>query len=82
MVTDINSFMANMTQVSAQMADFLESLATPEKLSGALRKSLRPARRGVTAVQDAVSLIQGWRDLAGDAGNLPLLEPRPSPSRS
>lgn len=68
LIAEMSSSMDSMTEVNDQMSDFLDSLAVPEQLSSALRKSLRPARRGTTAVQDALALFDGWKELTREPG--------------
>jgi hypothetical protein len=42
------------------MGELLESMASVEVMSAPLRKSLRPARIGITKVQDAVRIVDRW----------------------
>lgn len=46
--------------VQAQLEGLLDSMKPAEMLSAPLRKSLRPARDGLTAVVDSLNLIAGW----------------------
>jgi hypothetical protein len=51
-------------EVIGDLDSLLDSLKPVEYFSVALRKSLRPARRGVTRVTDSIRLIETWKELA------------------
>lgn len=44
-----------------QLERLLRAFRVPEAMSSALRRSLKPARRGVTDLLDTVDLFEGWR---------------------
>ena len=44
-----------------QLEHLLNAFRVPEAMSSALRRSLKPARRGVTDLLDTVDLFEGWR---------------------
>ncbi|MEV0113294.1 hypothetical protein AB0H77_08605 [Streptomyces sp. NPDC050844] len=48
------------------MSEFLNMLTLIELMSAPLRKAIKPARIGITKIQDAVQVIDRW-------GNLPDL---------
>lgn len=47
--------------VTENLESLLEQLQPAEYFSAALRKSLRPARRGLTRVTDSIRLIETWQ---------------------
>jgi len=49
--------------VSAQLNHLLEQMKPAEHLSVPFRKSLRPARRGLTRVTDSLRLIESWEKI-------------------
>lgn len=53
--------------VSSQLNELMEQMKPAEHFSVPFRKSLRPARRGLTRVTDSLRLIESWRkiDLPG-----------------
>ncbi|MET9864966.1 toll/interleukin-1 receptor domain-containing protein [Streptomyces sp. NPDC006386] len=44
----------------SEMGDLLDSMASVEVMSSPLRKSLKPARIGITKIQDAVRVVDRW----------------------
>ena len=61
-----NSMIEGLTGVGdviGQLEALLDSLKPVEYFSVALRKALRPARRGVTRVTDSIRLIETWRQV-------------------
>ncbi|MEU8448576.1 TIR domain-containing protein [Streptomyces globisporus] len=52
----------NLHDVVANMAELLQSMETVEIYSAPLRKSLKPARVGITKIQDAVRVIDRWAE--------------------
>ncbi|BDZ48642.1 hypothetical protein GCM10025867_08830 [Frondihabitans sucicola] len=55
--------LSGMGEVVGNLDSLLDSLKPVEYFSVALRKSLRPARRGVTRVTDSIRLIETWKEL-------------------
>jgi TIR domain len=55
--------MGDISEVAVSMDDLLTSMRPAEVLSVPLRKSLKPARRGLTAVRDSIRLIGTWGNL-------------------
>lgn len=55
---------SNLHEVVLNMAMLLESMETVEIYSAPLRKSLKPARIGITKIQDAVRVIDRWAEEA------------------
>lgn len=49
--------------VAGQLNGLLDSMKPAEYLSVPLRKSLRPARRGLTRVTDSIRLIETWQPI-------------------
>ncbi|MGA4841342.1 TIR domain-containing protein [Streptomyces sp. G45] len=47
-------------EVVRHMADLLENMASVEVMSAPLRRSLKPARIGITKIQDAVRAVDRW----------------------
>lgn len=54
--------------VSSQLNSLLDSMKPAEYFSVPLRKSLRPARRGLTRVTDSLRLIETWQPIEIPAG--------------
>lgn len=54
--------------VSSQLESLLNSMKPAEHFSVPLRKSLRPARRGLTRVTDSLRLIETWQPIEIPAG--------------
>lgn len=54
--------------VSGQLNSLLNSMKPAEYFSVPLRKSLRPARRGLTRVTDSLRLIETWQPIEIPAG--------------
>ncbi|MEV5001073.1 toll/interleukin-1 receptor domain-containing protein [Nocardioides sp. LML1-1-1.1] len=52
----------DLREVAATMEEMLASMRPAEVLSVPLRKSLQPARRGITAVRDSLQLIESWQE--------------------
>ena len=52
--------LSDLSIVDMQLTGLLEKMRGPEALSASVRKAVRPARRGVTSVKDALSLISDW----------------------
>lgn len=52
--------MSELNPVVEQLQSLLDSMKTPELMSASVRKSLRPARTGITAVQDALRIVSEW----------------------
>lgn len=44
-----------------QLSGLLHSLNAAEKMSAAIRRSLKPMRAGITSVQDSLSIMEGWK---------------------
>ena len=63
----LNASLASLADLDTQMDEFQDALMVPEQLSGSLRKSLRPVRRGVTALRDSLNLLNGWCALEGSS---------------
>ncbi|MCH6472590.1 hypothetical protein [Sinomonas terrae] len=55
--------LAGIDVVSAQLDELLVKMKPAEYLSVALRKSLRPARRGLTRITDSLHLIETWQPI-------------------
>jgi hypothetical protein len=51
----------DLSAVGGQLDGLLESMRPAELFSVPLRRSLRPARRGLTSVTDTLQLIDSWR---------------------
>lgn len=45
-----------------QLVKMMESMKVPESTSAAIRRALRPARTGLTRVNDALSIMEGWKE--------------------
>jgi hypothetical protein len=67
-----NSIMSGAAEMS-QLEDseesiltFLENLKPAEVMSVALRKAIRPMRKGVTSFRSAISTMQSWRSITDD----------------
>ncbi|MDX3368495.1 MULTISPECIES: toll/interleukin-1 receptor domain-containing protein [unclassified Streptomyces] len=50
----------DLRNVVSNMAGLLDSMASVEVMSAPLRKSLKPARIGITKIQDAVRIVDRW----------------------
>ncbi|MFE3430067.1 toll/interleukin-1 receptor domain-containing protein [Streptomyces sp. NPDC059171] len=50
----------NLREVVDSMAELLDDMTSVEVMSAALRKSLKPARIGITKIQDAVRIVDRW----------------------
>ncbi|GGW18202.1 hypothetical protein GCM10018980_70320 [Streptomyces capoamus] len=50
----------DLREVVDNMADLLDSMVPVEVMSSPLRKALRPARIGITKIQDAVRVVDRW----------------------
>lgn len=46
--------------VADQLEQLLTSLKAPEALSASIRRSIKPARQGILAVQDSIRLVSEW----------------------
>ncbi|HML51712.1 MAG TPA: toll/interleukin-1 receptor domain-containing protein [Propionicimonas sp.] len=57
---DLVAPLSGLSEVRDQLMDLLETMRPAELLSVPLRKSLVPARRGLTRVTDSIQLIQAW----------------------
>ncbi|RGE18868.1 toll/interleukin-1 receptor domain-containing protein [Leucobacter sp. wl10] len=68
--------LSELSAVDDQLNSLLEKMRGPEALSASVRKAARPARRGVTSVRDALSLISDWPTLVDS------LNESPSPSKA
>jgi hypothetical protein len=55
--------LAGLDAVSAQLNELLAKMKPAEYISVPLRKSLRPARRGLTRVTDSLHLIETWQTI-------------------
>lgn len=55
--------LSDLSVVDSQLTNLLEKMRIPEALSASFRKAVRPARRGVTSVRDALALISDWPSL-------------------
>ncbi|KQV73625.1 hypothetical protein ASC61_00540 [Aeromicrobium sp. Root344] len=60
--TVISGF-GDLSSVEQSMEGLLTAMKPAETFSVPLRKSLRPARRGVTSVRDTIQLVATWRSL-------------------
>ncbi|WP_169923719.1 toll/interleukin-1 receptor domain-containing protein [Propionicimonas paludicola] len=58
--TDMVAPLSDLTEVRDQLIGLLDSMRPAELFSVPLRKSLVPARRGLTRVTDSIQLIQAW----------------------
>jgi|SRR5699024_8946811 len=58
----LSAGLGDLKYVQNQLNELLDSFRVAESLSGALRKSLRPARTGLTAINDSISIMNEWRD--------------------
>lgn len=56
----------DLREVASTMEELLTSMKPAEVLSVPLRKSLQPARRGITAVRDSLQLIESWQSEFAD----------------
>lgn len=61
---DSISSLDGIDHVDDQLEYLLEQMKAPEAMSSTLRQSLRPARRGITNVRDALRVIEKWKTLA------------------
>ncbi|MFB8754950.1 toll/interleukin-1 receptor domain-containing protein [Streptomyces sp. NPDC091290] len=50
----------DLREVVSSMAELLDNMTSVEVMSAALRKSLKPARIGITKIQDAVRIVDRW----------------------
>ncbi|MFF8859505.1 toll/interleukin-1 receptor domain-containing protein [Streptomyces althioticus] len=50
----------DLNEVANNMAELLDSMASVEMMSAPLRKSLKPARIGITKIQDAARIVNRW----------------------
>jgi hypothetical protein len=50
----------NLNEAVSNMADLLNSMASVEVMSAPMRKSLKPARIGITKIQDAIRVVDRW----------------------
>lgn len=50
----------DLREVVSDMAGLLDSMVSVEVMSAPLRKSLRPARIGITKIQDAIRVVDRW----------------------
>lgn len=50
----------DLNEVANNMAGLLDSMASVEMMSAPLRKSLKPARIGITKIQDAARIVNRW----------------------
>lgn len=57
---DLVAPLSDLTEVRDQLMQLLETMRPAELFSVPLRKSLVPARRGLTRVTDSIQLIQAW----------------------
>ncbi|WP_265447367.1 toll/interleukin-1 receptor domain-containing protein [Flexivirga meconopsidis] len=48
--------------VAQQLEDLLTAMKTPEALSATIRKSVRPARKGILNINDAIAILSTWRE--------------------
>lgn len=64
--------LSDLSVVDEQLNSLLEKLRGPEALSASVRKAAKPARRGVTAVRDALSLISDWPSLVNALAEPPI----------
>ncbi|MFK4495318.1 hypothetical protein [Dermacoccus sp. GAS27A] len=63
----------SVTEEAASLQGLLDAMRVPEAMSTALRRSLRPARAGFTALVDAAGLYDQWREISAV-----IAEPMPS----
>lgn len=56
--------LSGLGEVNAQLNELLDKMKPAEYLSVPLRRSLRPARRGLTRITDSLRLIDDWKPLA------------------
>jgi hypothetical protein len=57
------SALGDMQEVDRQLTELLQSMRGPEAISSAIRRSLRPARHGVTSFRDALSILESWQGI-------------------
>lgn len=50
----------DLNEVANNMAELLDSMTSVEMMSAPLRKSLKPARIGITKIQDAARIVNRW----------------------
>lgn len=62
-VASIVNDLGELSAVGVQMEEMLQSLRPMEILSASLRKSLAPARSGITNIRDAINIIEEWQGL-------------------
>ncbi|OAV51212.1 toll/interleukin-1 receptor domain-containing protein [Enteractinococcus helveticum] len=55
--------LAELDQMVGQMQQILDSMKSAEMVSASIRKVLRPARSGITAVQDSARVITRWPEM-------------------
>ena len=60
-MSSLTANFGDLSEVSGTMAELLNSMKPAEVLSVPLRKSLQPARRGLTAVRDTLQLIESMQ---------------------
>lgn len=56
----------DLREVVKTMAEILDSMTPVELMSAALRKSLKPARIGITKIQDSVRIVDRWSRVDGE----------------
>ncbi len=59
--------LTGLDKVSVQLDSLLKNMKPAEYLSVPLRKSLRPARRGLTRVTDSLRLLETWQPIESPA---------------
>lgn len=55
----------DLREVAQSTEDLLNSMRPTEALSVALRRAMKPARRGLTAVRDSLRLVESWQTDTG-----------------
>ncbi|MFJ9735808.1 TIR domain-containing protein [Streptomyces sp. NPDC101171] len=62
-VVSTKSGSSELRTVTQQMSEFLNMLTLIELMSAPLRKAIKPARIGITKIQDAVRVVDRWGSL-------------------
>lgn len=58
--------LSDISIVGSQMESLLDSIKVPEAMSASIRRSIKPARQGIVAVQDAIRVISAWPSMVDE----------------
>lgn len=61
--------LAEVQVVGDQLQDLLDAFSAPEALSASVRRAIKPARQGIAAVQDSITLMADWPAAIDDLHN-------------